>query len=246
MRIMPTDTSLKPISRRRAYELAADQIRRQIVAGVWQVGDRIPPERELADQLAISRGSTREALRLLEAMGWLEIRPGEGAIVRDRSRVPLISGGLKESFGQSAQLAEIWEARKIIEPQAASLAAERANETSVREIRSAIELMELLARNERWADAIDQNFAFHLAVARASENSVVLQMQEMLAAASMRAERAIGPAQTPDRVWKVIREHTEIFQAIQAGDPEAAHRAQFDHLVTSWMAEWLPEKPGGS
>src|SRR5688500_11429223 len=83
---MTTSTNgvLSPISKTRAYEQAADQIAARIKEGVWQPGDRLPSERDLALQLGISRGSTREALRVLEAMGWLEIKPGDGTIVRDR------------------------------------------------------------------------------------------------------------------------------------------------------------------
>ena len=75
---------LTPIAKTRAYEQAAEQIAARIQDGAWQPGDRLPSERDLALQLGISRGSTREALRILEAMGWLEIRPGDGTIVRDR------------------------------------------------------------------------------------------------------------------------------------------------------------------
>ncbi len=231
-------TTLRPIARSRAYELAAEQIKQQIIDGIWQPGSRIPSERELADQLAISRGSTREALRMLEALGWLEIRPGDGAIVRDRSRLPLLGGTLDGSFVQNARLGEIWEARKIIEPQAASLAAERCAESTVGEVEAAIERMEALAAQERWAAAVDQNGDFHLAVARASENGVIIHIQQVLSEAVQRADRSFGPATTPERVRKVIREHRSIHDAIRAGDADGAQRAGFDHLVASWMAEW--------
>ncbi len=74
---------LSPIAKTRAYEQAADQIAGRIREGAWRPGDRLPAERDLALQLGISRGSTREALRILGAMGLLEIRPGDGTIVRD-------------------------------------------------------------------------------------------------------------------------------------------------------------------
>jgi GntR family transcriptional regulator, transcriptional repressor for pyruvate dehydrogenase complex len=241
-------TTLRPIARSRAYELAAEQIKQMIVDGIWRLGDRIPSERELAEQLAISRGSTREALRMLEAIGWLEIRPGEGAIVRDPSRLPLLGGTIDESFVQSARLGEIWEARKIIEPQAAFLAAERCAEPAVGAIEAVIARMEACAAQERWVEAIDKNPDFHLAVARAAENGVITHIQEVLSDAVQRATRRFGPAQTPDRVRKVIGEHRAIFEAIRSGDPEGAQRAGFDHLVRSWMAEWgrkAADEPAG-
>src|SRR5688500_16058713 len=124
---------LSPIAKTRAYEQAADQIAARIKEGIWQPGDRLPSERDLALRLGISRGSTREALRVLEAMGWLEIKPGDGTIVRDRRALPSrLDGADGDSAagllaGLSVEVGDLWEVRKLIEPGAAYLAAERCN-----------------------------------------------------------------------------------------------------------------------
>src|SRR4029434_10143774 len=111
------------ISKTRAYEQAAEQISTRIREGAWQPGDRLPSERDLALQLGISRGSTREALRVLEAMGWLEIRPGDGTIVRDPRVKTNDSAGAADALlaGVSVEVGDLWEVRKLVEPGAAYL-----------------------------------------------------------------------------------------------------------------------------
>ena len=232
------DQALKPINRQRAYVLAAEAIRERIMDGTWGPGHRIPAERELAEQLDISRGSTREALRLLEAMGWLEIRPGEGTIVREQTRVPLFGGTLEQTFVQGARLGEIWETRKIIEPQAAFMAADRASPGALRDLETAVVALEKIGEEERWNDEAAANAAFHVAIARASENGVMLHMQQILSEAGLRAARSLRPVLPIERFHQINREHRAIFDAIRTGKPEEAQRAAFDHLVSSWMAEW--------
>ena len=91
---------LKPIKRSRLYESAVDQIRSLILADNYNPGDRLPSERELAEQLSVGRPSVREALRILGAMGLIEIRVGNGTYVRDVTLLPYI-----ESPGRPYQLA---------------------------------------------------------------------------------------------------------------------------------------------
>ena len=131
----PQNGVLSPIAKTRAYEQAAEQISGRIRDGAWQVGDRLPSERDLAIQLGISRGSTREALRVLEAMGWLEIRPGDGTIVSDRRAKA--NGAAAEHLlaGLTVEVGDLWEVRKLIEPGAAYLAAERCTPPSWQRLR---------------------------------------------------------------------------------------------------------------
>src|SRR5690349_12370465 len=109
---MAQNAVLSPIAKTRAYEQAAEQIAARIRAGAWRPGDRLPSERDLAAQLGISRGSTREALRVLEAMGWLEIRPGDGTIVRDwRAKQEGVTAA-DLLAGLSVEVGDLWEVRK--------------------------------------------------------------------------------------------------------------------------------------
>ena len=230
---------LSPISKTRAYEQAADQIASRIREGVWQPGDRLPSERDLALQLGISRGSTREALRVLEAMGWLEIRPGDGTIVRDRSAKG--NGASPEQLlaGVSVEVGDLWEVRKLIEPGAAYLAAERGGTDELAAIEEVLNRTEELVKGGGRVELGRANPDFHMAVAWASGNAMIAHVQRMLVGAELQAVQSGNHEdRTPQQVAKTLAEHRQIFEEIRAGRPKEAERAAFDHLVTSWMATW--------
>jgi GntR family transcriptional repressor for pyruvate dehydrogenase complex len=230
---------LTPIAKTRAYEQAAEQISARIQAGVWQPGDRLPSERDLALQLGISRGSTREALRVLEAMGWLAIRPGDGIIVRDRTAA--LSGATPEQLlaGVSVEVGDLWEVRKLIEPGAAYLAAERGGTDELAAIEDVLNRTEAHVKQGGRVELERANPDFHMAVAWASGNAMIAHVQRMLVGAELRAMQ-LGKHEdrTPEQVTKTLAEHRHIFEEIRAGRAKEAERAAFDHLITSWMATW--------
>jgi GntR family transcriptional repressor for pyruvate dehydrogenase complex len=230
---------LSPIAKTRAYEQAAEQIAARIREGAWQPGHRLPSERDLALQLGISRGSTREALRVLEAMGWLEIRPGEGTIVRDRNAKS--NGGVADHLleGVSVEVGDLWEVRKLIEPGAAYLAAERCNTAELAAIERVLNTTQALVERGGRVELFRANPDFHMAVAWASGNAMIAHVQRMLVGAELRAMTSVTQEDlTPEQVSKTLAEHRRIFEEIRAGRPKEAERAAFDHLITSWMATW--------
>lgn len=235
---MTQGTVLIPIAKTRAYEQAAEQIAARIQDGAWQPGDRLPSERDLALQLGISRGSTREALRILEAMGWLEIKPGDGTIVRDRRAK---QEGLAAHLlaGVSVEVGDLWEVRKLIEPGAAYLAAERCNATELAAIEAILQQMQELSERGAQADVFKANPDFHMAVAWASGNAMIAHIQRMLLEAELQAMKTVTQEdRTAQQASNTLAEHRRIFEEIRAGRAREAERAAFDHLVTSWMATW--------
>ena len=241
---MTSSPVLSPISKTRAYEQAAEQIAARIREGVWSPGDRLPSERDLALQLGISRGSTREALRILEAMGWLEIRPGDGTIVRDRTAKPSASDGAGADLlaGLTVEIGDLWEVRKLIVPGAAALAAERGSPDELATIEGVLTRMQEITDGggqDAPGSVFRANPDFHMAVAWASGNAMIAHIQRRLVGAEVQALQSVTQEdRTPEQARNTLAEHRRIYEAIRAGKPREAERAAFDHLVTSWMATW--------
>src|SRR5262245_46615986 len=116
---------LGPIQSTRIYEEIGRQVKQLIAEGRLKTGDRLPPERELAEKFVVSRTSVREALRALESLGLIEIRPGEGTFVRQVSVDALVGPLALMLPSQREAIGELFEARRVLEPAIAALAASR-------------------------------------------------------------------------------------------------------------------------
>src|SRR5216684_6927099 len=130
---------VEPINSPRIYEEIVRQIRTLISEGKLKSGDRLPPERDLAERFRVSRASVREALRSLQSRGLIEIRAGEGAFVRDVSVEALIEPLALVILPHREAVGELFEARRILEPAIAALAARRATREEVGEMERILE-----------------------------------------------------------------------------------------------------------
>ena len=215
---------IQPIESRRLYRQIADQIASLIDRGDYRHGTRLPPERNLASQLSVSRPSVREALIALEVEGYVEVRMGSGVYVIDphqRSIQPEIA------LDQETSPFELIVARRLVEAECAALAARTATPQQIATIR-----MSLDAMTTDQQSPLPHDQAFHVAIAQASNNGALLLLVETMWAERSRPlftrlEHHFGSAV----IWlDVIREHEAVFDAIIAGDPVAARRAMRGHI----------------
>ena len=235
-----------PVSRRSTHELVIDAIEDQIMSGALAVGDLLPPERELASRLQVSRTGVREAIRVLEAHGVLrsEVGSGRGA---GTFVAALPRAALERFLRLHVALAnfpvhDVVETRVLLERASAALAAERADAEAL------AELEELLARMDRPGasreDFNDADTEFHVAIARAGGNALFAEMTGAIRA-SLRAP--ILEAFTKVEDWDVMAgmlraQHREILDALRAGEPEEAARLTAEHIRAAAAA--LPDLPG--
>lgn len=226
---------LQAVDNRRLYRQIADQIAALIQGGEYQPGARLPPERDLARQLGVSRPSVREALIALEVEGYVEVRIGSGVYVlgprpATREELPADSGPF-----------ELIKARWLIEAECAALAAREGTRSRVRAIEEALEAME--AKREKGEMPLDEDRLFHLRIAEASGNSALALVVKTL------WDQRAGPLfrrlehhyDTPQLWGHASREHRDIFNAIARHDPSAARAAMRKHMnhaakrfSTSW------------
>ena len=221
---MPTQ-SIEP---RRLYRQIAEQIRTLIASGEFPAGSRLPPERDLAKQLGVSRPSVREALIALEVEGLVEVRIGSGIYVRG----PTAAGNGEEPPAVHAEAGpfELLRARHVIEGECAALAAKSAKKPQLAAIEEALEVMQREFDADKQPLAGDQ--LFHVRVAEATGNGALVAVVKML------WDERTGPLykqlehhyDSPALWTAAMAEHRAVVKAIAAHDASAARAAMHRHL----------------
>lgn len=192
-----------------------------IKSGKVQVNEAIPTEGQIAQMFNVSRTAVREATRTLIAHGVLETRRGIGTFLRDPAPGPLRSPDLTTWSGSSKALMELLEFRMILEPQLAALAARRATDEDLAELkRCVIELEKGIARGIKPAE----DLGFHLALARATHNGSLIDVAAMI---SRFYESDPYLPTSAD-----VTEHDAIFEAVRKKNPTLAERKMRVHLDT--------------
>jgi DNA-binding FadR family transcriptional regulator len=228
---------IQALEPQRLYRQIAEQLRALITGGEYAPGERLPAERDLAKQLAVSRPSVREALIALEVEGWVEVRVGSGVYVLDRKKT---NGHAKVPANEWGPL-ELIRARRVIEGEIASLAAQHAKRKHVTAMKSAIASMKVDA--ERNVAPLEGDRAFHTAVASACDNVVLLETVERFwdARHGPLFER-LGDWFESVPSWRIaIAEHEQVLAAIAAHDGDAARTAMQNHMDKSharFSASW--------
>jgi GntR family transcriptional repressor for pyruvate dehydrogenase complex len=223
---------LEKVKKTQTYEIVVDRIKTEIEKGAWKPGTSLPSERILAEQLGVSRPSVREALRVLEVMGYVEIKPGQGIFAKEPDQNEKSSRALLSMLEQDDNVLEVLEIREIFEPQIAFLAAESATERDIEVMEEIIKRMdEHLKAGE---STVNDNIDFHLAIARTVNNKVLYQVQKILLKASKDAVTRYY--EVPGRDNRSIIGHKEILKAIKDHNAEIAKQLMFDHLRTRLSA----------
>ena len=216
---------LQAVESRRLYRQIADQLAALIERGEYAVGSRLPPERDLAKQLRVSRPSVREALIALEIEGKVEVRVGAGVFV-----VAPKPKAVMEPANEGEGPFELLGARRVVEGETAAWAAREAEDADIAEIRAAVDELANLKNDDHGCDPADRNF--HLAIARATHNgpllSVIVHLWDQGRGAMWRQMEK--HFETPTLRAATLRDHRAILKAIEAHDPRDARAAMHKHL----------------
>lgn len=210
----------------------ARQLRTAISEGVWQPGERLPTELQLAETFEVARATAREALKLLAATGIVEsVRGSAGGTYVTSPSANQVAGQLSDSLrlwyrSGDVSVREVDEARRILEGQCIALAAERRDEEDLEAIRVPLEASRDASLD--WPAWLDLDTEFHTAITRASGNRIL----EL----SMTSVHMMRPATNSvfvrylDRA-RVVEQHTEILEGIEAGDAGMAEAAFDRHIA---------------
>ncbi len=217
--------TLHEIKKTRVSEDIAAQLKRLIAEGELRSGDQLPSERELSEQFKVSRPSVREAIRTLESMGLLEARHGHGTYVA--TSVEALVQPLAHAIAREENaILEIFEVRRLLEPQLAALAAARAGGPELEELE---EILEKQGRQvAEGGTGAELDTAFHSALARSAKNTLLLRLNDTLVDCLRDSRRR--SLETPERPRRSLAGHRAILRALRARDPKAAQRAMLKHL----------------
>src|ERR1700731_1549378 len=211
-----------------------DRLAEQIISGKLPVGAKLPSEQEMMKGMGVSRTVVREAVAALRARGLVITRQGAGAFVdRDVSRQPYAID--PEGLGSLDSVLDILELRMAVESEAAAIASERATTTQIKAIGEAHRVFSrAIGGGER---AIKEDFAFHQAIALATQNNRFVEFLEFLGRLIIPRQSIRSFEGNPDGPGKYLgrieKEHEAIFHAIGAHSPRKAREAMRGHLLKS-------------
>ena len=223
--VKPAFKSKKGVARKnRVYHNIFEELQQRIRRGDWLPGERMPSITQLAKELRVGAGSIREALRSLQSIGLVKIEHGSGVyVVGTRPSTELSSHFQNVGDGLILALAET---RRILEPEMASLAAERATDEELIEIERIVRQME--EDSQRGKDFTDLDVLFHRQITQAARNPILYQTMEGVSDLFLESRRAI--LLDPDALLRALRYHALIAEALRQRNAPQARLLMQGHM----------------
>ena len=235
----------KTIKRRSTAELVMKEILDRIQAGDLKPGDQLPTEQELSRMLGVGRSSLREAISALALVGYIEVIQGRGSFVKKECHAPNLSRFELRDIQAAASIIDIIEIREILECNTARLAARRAGSNDIQRLQA------ILVNMRRNRDNIERfskhDFDFHVAIAEASSNVMILQMMKFIVK-KVHEEYVRLKHETLFKADKAIMTAENIVSSIEKGDEEkaAVYMEKHLHLVTTELKRMVSHKKQAS
>jgi len=221
---------MKPVKKVRLSESVINAVKEMISEDGFKPGDKFYSENELTKKLEVSRSSVREALRILEVTGRVNVRQGKGIFINDLEGVQFteFSSWLKAN---EQSIREIFEVRLIIEPKAAGYAAEKATKRDIEKLEQAYSDFVALAEAQKVEEAIICDGTFHRLLAGATKNKTLnILMKAMI---TNTPTGWISSLFTPGRIERTVHEHHDVLSAIKVHDKIGAENAMTRHLLNA-------------
>jgi GntR family transcriptional regulator, transcriptional repressor for pyruvate dehydrogenase complex len=227
----------KVVRTSRLYEQIVQQIEESVLNGSLKPGDQLPPERDLAQRLGVSRTAVREAVKALREKGLVEAYSGRGTFITNgTSQAARHSFDLMIKVGQQEGGPHLSELRLILEPGIAALAAARVKEEDLATMREAVATMD---RSQKDPQAyIEADLDFHLALAEAVANPLILSLIDSIV--GLLREQRIRIFNVAGGPQRGQIHHKRILDAVERRDPELARNAMRAHLEQVRMDSQIP------
>src|SRR6202140_1872177 len=235
----PSTTALRPLQRSRLYEDVGERLAEFVSESRMNAGDQFPPERDRARQLHVSRPSVRQSFVVLQALGFVDVRHGEGVFLR---RTRGFGDSLTKLLERRRRLPDVLEAREALEVKLAERAAANRGADDLSAMNSAVARMG--AEISAGGLGTEGDAAFHHAIALAARNQVLLHLIDAMA--EVIQESRVESLSEPGRPPRSLEAHTRILAAIQSRSAQLAAEAMRQHLrvvADVSLLRWQPETP---
>ncbi|HVC78565.1 MAG TPA: FadR/GntR family transcriptional regulator [Candidatus Micrarchaeaceae archaeon] len=233
----PPTTALRPLQRSRLYEDVGERLAQFVSESRMSAGGQFPPERDLARQLHVSRTSVRQSFVVLQALGFVDVRHGEGVFLR---RTRGFGDSLTKLLERRRRLPDVLEAREALEVKLAELAARHRSADDLGVMNTA--LAQMGAEISAGGVGTEGDAAFHHAIALAARNEILVHLIEAMA--EVIQESRIESLSEPGRPLRSLEAHRRILAAIESGNREGAAEAMRQHLrvvADVSLLRWQPE-----
>jgi GntR family transcriptional repressor for pyruvate dehydrogenase complex len=204
---------------------AVQTIQTWLKQGLYPVGSTLPSQRDLAEQLNISRASLREALSRLEALGQLSIQAGKGVFITALDS----KAGSAWAFSNQASLKDIYQLRYVLESFATALAAHTIQDQDLEKLQQNITDMQNCLVLQQYEQAAQLDFSFHQHIMRLADNTAILDILKKNA--DMLKQSQLLPFYQPNLASRTIAEHTSIYNALAQRNSAAAEQAMQQHII---------------
>jgi GntR family transcriptional repressor for pyruvate dehydrogenase complex len=229
-----------PIARQSVPEMVATRILEMVTTRALRPGDQLPPERELAEMLDVSRPSVREAIRGLSILGVLNVRQGGGAYV-SRLDADALLGPIRFFLAlEETNLRQLYDARSLIEGDVARRAAQRMTDAQIDALERMLDAQPATIADPKAFRAAD--LAFHEAIWVGSGNAFLKRIGESLNSLGLEFRRRAS--EKPLVLEQSLKDHRRLFEALKARDPEAAARAAEEHMQNVYRSTVAQDSKG--
>jgi DNA-binding FadR family transcriptional regulator len=222
---LPNGVVVNRLARGALADQIVEQMTEWILSGKFGAGDHLPPEHVLAEQFGVSKTAVREAAKVLASKGLLTIRQGIGTVVTSRERWNVLDPHILLYTRGTATLSDLLQARRMVEPDIAALAAEKRDDAVLRRLRESIEEGDRVTNVD---EHVHWDMSFHQTLADATGNPVLVILMNSIGQL-LRASRA-ALFNVRGSVGRANAYHRQICEAVAAGDADGARYAMLEHL----------------
>ena len=223
--------SIVSVPKQNLGDVVFEQMKSAIINGKWKPGEKIPSENELAKVMGVSRITVREAFQKFTSLGIMESRQGEGTFLRSSIGPQYLNLIISSVYSEKSSILELLELRSIIEVESAALAATRATEQNIADLKETLEkLHEFLQDTNR---ATEQDILFHFKIAECTGNSYLIHIMNILRGLMYSAFRDVVAVMGS---MNACYYHSELNKAIENRDPNRAREVMQEHIDNTIQA----------